>query len=63
MEFADSLLMERSPAIEIVTCIHIGLLCVKEDPADRPTMSFVVLALGSEPIALPLPIKPAFSLG
>ncbi|KAJ6893257.1 cysteine-rich receptor-like protein kinase 10 [Populus alba x Populus x berolinensis] len=63
MEFADPLLMGRSPEIEIVTCMHIGLLCVQEDPADRPTTSFVVLALGSEPIALPLPKKPAFSLG
>uniref|UniRef100_A0A2K1YEU0 non-specific serine/threonine protein kinase n=1 Tax=Populus trichocarpa TaxID=3694 RepID=A0A2K1YEU0_POPTR len=57
MEFADPLLMGRSLAIEIVTCMHIGLLCVQEDPADRPTMSFVVLALGSEPVALPLPKK------
>ncbi|KAJ6885613.1 hypothetical protein NC651_026292 [Populus alba x Populus x berolinensis] len=63
MEFADPLLMGRSPEIEIVTFMHIGLLCVQEDPANRPTMSFVVLALGSEPIALPLPKKPAFSLG
>ncbi|KAG6755871.1 hypothetical protein POTOM_039279 [Populus tomentosa] len=63
MEFADPLLMGRSPEIEIVTFMHIGLLCVQEDPADRPTMSFVVSALGSEPIALPLPKKPAYSLG
>uniref|UniRef100_A0A6N2LCR7 non-specific serine/threonine protein kinase n=1 Tax=Salix viminalis TaxID=40686 RepID=A0A6N2LCR7_SALVM len=33
-----------------------------KDPADRPTMSFVVLALGSDPITLPQPKEPAFSL-
>ncbi|KAJ6978805.1 hypothetical protein NC653_027080 [Populus alba x Populus x berolinensis] len=41
---------------------HGQTLLTYEDPADRPTMSFVVLALGSEPIALPLPKKPAYSL-
>ncbi|CAK7350949.1 unnamed protein product, partial [Dovyalis caffra] len=62
LEFVDPLLMERSPTAGIVRCIHIGLLCVQEDPADRPTMSFVVSALGSDPIALPQPKQPAFSL-
>lgn len=62
MEFADPLLVERSPAEGILRCVHIGLLCVQKDPADRPTMSFVDLALASDPIALPQPQQPAFSL-
>lgn len=63
MELVDPSLMDRSPTEGIVRCIHVGLLCVQEDPADRPTMSFVVLALESDPIALPQPKQPAFSLG
>ncbi|KAJ6925606.1 hypothetical protein NC651_010108 [Populus alba x Populus x berolinensis] len=62
MEFVDPLLVERGPAEGILRCMHIGLLCVQKDPADRPTMSFVDLALASDPIALPQPQQPAFSL-
>ena len=63
MELVDPSLMDRSQTEGIVRCIHVGLLCVQEDPSDRLTMSFVVLALGSDPIALPQPKQPAFSLG
>ncbi|KAJ6935252.1 hypothetical protein NC652_010303 [Populus alba x Populus x berolinensis] len=62
MEFVDPLLVERGPAEGILRCMHIGLLCVQKDPADRPTMSFVDLALASDPIALPQPQQPAFSI-
>ncbi|KAB5560468.1 hypothetical protein DKX38_005425 [Salix brachista] len=62
MELVDPSLMERGQTEGIVRCIHVGLLCVQKDPADRPTMSFVVLALGSDPITLPQPKEPAFSL-
>uniref|UniRef100_A0A6N2KY45 non-specific serine/threonine protein kinase n=1 Tax=Salix viminalis TaxID=40686 RepID=A0A6N2KY45_SALVM len=62
VELVDPSLMERGQTEGIVRCIHVGLLCVQKDPADRPTMSFVVLALGSDPITLPQPKEPAFSL-
>ena len=45
---------------EMLRCIHIGLLCVQEDPADRPTMASVVLMLSSFSITLNLPSEPAF---
>ena len=54
--------MESCWTSEIVRCIHIGLLCVQENPQDRPTMSNVVALLGSELIALPKPKHPAFSV-
>ena len=54
--------MESCWTSEIVRCIHIGLLCVQENPQDRPTMSNVVVLLGSELIALPKPKHPAFSM-
>lgn len=34
---------------------HIALLCVQEDPDDRPTMASIVLMLNSLSIALPSP--------
>ena len=37
-----------------------GLLCVQDDPNDRPTMSNVVGMLGSESRSLPSPKQAAF---
>ncbi|KAK4485147.1 hypothetical protein RD792_007760 [Penstemon davidsonii] len=45
---------------DILRCIHIGLLCVQENAADRPTMASVVLMLNSFSITLPIPSEPAF---
>lgn len=45
---------------EVVRCIHIGLLCVQEDPEDRPTMKTIVLLFNSYSVTLPVPEKPAF---
>ena len=45
---------------EFLRCVHVGLLCVQEDPSDRPTMSDVVVMLSSETMSLPIPKQPAF---
>ena len=47
---------------EVVKCVAVGLLCVQEDPNDRPTMSNVafMLSSGSDPASLPIPKQPAF---
>jgi hypothetical protein len=45
---------------EVIRCIHIGLLCVQEDPASRPTMATIVLMLDSHSVSLQLPQQPAF---
>ncbi|GKV19318.1 hypothetical protein SLEP1_g29598 [Rubroshorea leprosula] len=63
MELIDPLLLQSCVASEVLKCIHIGLLCVQEDPADRPTMSSVIVMLASETITLPKPTEPAFSVG
>ncbi|XP_028122477.1 receptor-like serine/threonine-protein kinase SD1-6 [Camellia sinensis] len=63
LEFLDPLLAGSCHATEVVRCIHIGLLCVQEDPADRPNMSSVVVLLGSESATLPQPRQPAVSVG
>jgi hypothetical protein len=44
---------------EVLRSIHVGLLCVQEDPEDRPNMSNVVLMLGNED-ELPHPRQPGF---
>ncbi|KAL5861255.1 hypothetical protein ACOSQ4_002551 [Xanthoceras sorbifolium] len=45
---------------EILKCINVGLLCVQEDPDDRPTMSDVITMLSSVSAALSTPKRPAF---
>ncbi|XP_068312707.1 cysteine-rich receptor-like protein kinase 29 [Pyrus communis] len=45
---------------EIMRCIHIGLLCVQPNTADRPTMATVILMLTSYSLDLPVPSQPAF---
>ena len=44
---------------QIFRCIHIGLLCVQESAAARPSMSEVVFMLCNE-ISLPPPDQAAF---
>ncbi|XP_058072799.1 cysteine-rich receptor-like protein kinase 10 [Magnolia sinica] len=60
MELIDPLLAESCPTSEVFRWIHIGLLCVQQDAADRPTISFVILMLGSESMKLPQPTQPGF---
>ena len=45
---------------EVLRCLHIGLLCVQENPVDRPTMASIVLMLNSYSITLPSPQNPAY---
>ncbi|KAL7213420.1 hypothetical protein ACSBR2_016026 [Camellia fascicularis] len=63
VELIDPILVQSCVVNEVLKCIHIGLLCVQEDAADRPTMSFVVVMLGSNTVTLPQPKQPAVSVG
>ncbi|XP_071920064.1 G-type lectin S-receptor-like serine/threonine-protein kinase At4g27290 [Coffea arabica] len=49
------------PDVAPLRCINIGLLCIEENPNDRPAMSDVVSMLGNELAALPSPKQPAFT--
>ncbi|KAK7391013.1 hypothetical protein VNO78_19291 [Psophocarpus tetragonolobus] len=60
LELLDESLRESYSQNEVMRCIHIGLLCVQEDPADRPAMASVVLMLDSYSVTLPGPNQPAF---
>ncbi|KAI9112891.1 hypothetical protein K1719_016208 [Acacia pycnantha] len=61
LELMDPMLKDSYMANEVLKCIHIGLLCVQEDPDDRPTMSTIVFMLASDTMTLPSPNPPAFS--
>nr|KYP56629.1 Cysteine-rich receptor-like protein kinase 10 [Cajanus cajan] len=63
LELLDPMLEKTYKGSEVMKCIHIGLLCVQEDAADRPTMSTVVVMLASDTMVLPNPNHPAFSVG
>nr|GLL24004.1 cysteine-rich receptor-like protein kinase 10 [Ipomoea trifida] len=61
---ADPVLIESSsPMEEIRRCIHIGVLCVQEDPAERPRMSEVVHLLKGGQMPVSKPRRPPVSLG
>ncbi|XP_042028472.1 putative receptor-like protein kinase At4g00960 [Salvia splendens] len=45
---------------DMMRCIHMGLLCVQENPAKRPTLATVALMLSSSAMTLPVPAEPMF---
>ncbi|KAF3524649.1 hypothetical protein F2Q69_00047901 [Brassica cretica] len=45
---------------EVTRCIHIALLCVQDNPDDRPMLSTIILMLTSNTITLPVPQLPGF---
>ncbi|OAO97455.1 hypothetical protein AXX17_AT4G26900 [Arabidopsis thaliana] len=60
LELIDPAMGENYDKDEDIRCIHIGLLCVQENPADRPTMSIVFQMLTNTTITLPIPQMPGF---
>ncbi|KAK2984763.1 hypothetical protein RJ640_004588 [Escallonia rubra] len=59
LELIDATLVESCNQSEVQKSIHVGLLCVQQCPEDRPSMSSVIMMLGSEG-ALPQPKQPGF---
>ncbi|GKV19257.1 hypothetical protein SLEP1_g29543 [Rubroshorea leprosula] len=47
---------------QMMKCIHVGLLCVQENPLQRPTMGSIIVMLTSNSIVLPAPSHPAYLL-
>ncbi|CAN0896947.1 G-type lectin S-receptor-like serine/threonine-protein kinase At4g03230 [Linum grandiflorum] len=62
MEVMDQSLSETCVAHELLRCVNVALLCVQEDPNDRPTMANVLFMLGSDAASLGRPKEPAFSI-
>ncbi|XP_074326986.1 G-type lectin S-receptor-like serine/threonine-protein kinase At4g27290 [Apium graveolens] len=61
LEFIDSKLETPSSYLPR-RYIHVGLLCVQESPADRPTMSDVLAMFSNEHMQLVFPKRPAFTI-
>ncbi|XP_010247622.1 PREDICTED: cysteine-rich receptor-like protein kinase 10 [Nelumbo nucifera] len=60
LDLLDPILRDHYSKDEVTRCFHIGLLCVQESVADRPTMGTVVLMLNSYSVTLEMPLQPAF---
>nr|GMD30072.1 G-type lectin S-receptor-like serine/threonine-protein kinase At4g03230 [Ipomoea batatas] len=60
LDMMDPILLSSCNQSEVLKCINMGLLCVQEDPNDRPTMSNVVIMLVTESMSLPQPKQPAY---
>ena len=61
IEFVDTTIYEQCYQVEILRCIHVGLLCVQEFAKDRPSVSTVLWMLSSEFADRPSPKQPAFT--
>ncbi|KAK2650768.1 hypothetical protein Ddye_018257 [Dipteronia dyeriana] len=61
MEFFDSSLDDSSSTWKLMRCMQVALLCVQENPADRPTMLEVYTLLKNEIATITTPREPAFS--
>ncbi|CAN6452143.1 unnamed protein product [Victoria cruziana] len=62
-EFLDPVLRDAGSTTEMLRFLQVGLLCIQEDAASRPTMSTVLLMLGNDSLDLPLPTQPSFIQG
>nr|GEX42937.1 G-type lectin S-receptor-like serine/threonine-protein kinase At4g03230 [Tanacetum cinerariifolium] len=60
LDLMEQVLLESYNTDEVLKCIIVGLLCVQEDPDDRPNMSTAVTMLTSDIATLPEPKQPAF---
>ncbi|XP_039139902.1 LOW QUALITY PROTEIN: cysteine-rich receptor-like protein kinase 7 [Dioscorea cayenensis subsp. rotundata] len=56
----DKRIGEGFPADQVQRCIHIGLLCVQEDPTKRPSMTSVMKIRSTYSTSLPKPLIPGF---
>ena len=60
-ELMDPTLANSFRMNELQLCIQVALLCVQENPEDRPAMSDVISMLGNDRSLLPAPKQPALS--
>nr|POE60721.1 isoform 2 of cysteine-rich receptor-like protein kinase 10 [Quercus suber] len=62
LELLDLTLRDSYSRDEVKRCLHIGLQCIQESSAERPTMASIVLMLNSYSLSLSSPQRPAFFL-
>ncbi|KAA3486214.1 L-type lectin-domain containing receptor kinase I.8-like [Gossypium australe] len=62
-EFFDASLDDSSLSCKLIRCMQLALLCVQENPADRPSMVKVFTILKNESsVAISVPKQPAYSI-
>ncbi|CAN6205642.1 unnamed protein product [Urochloa humidicola] len=62
-EMIDDSLGRNYSETEVLKCVNIGLLCLQQNPMDRPTMSDVMVMLnGDDTSSLPPAARPTFFL-
>ena len=59
-DLVDTYIMDPCSLDEVLICIHVALMCVQDNPDDRPLMSNVVFALENGSTTLPTPNIPAY---
>ncbi|RYQ93823.1 hypothetical protein Ahy_B09g100056 isoform A [Arachis hypogaea] len=59
-QLLDPVLQESYNPNEVERCIQIGLLCVQENPDERPTMGTIASYLTNDSVEMPYPQEPAF---
>ncbi|XP_074556963.1 receptor-like serine/threonine-protein kinase SD1-8 [Curcuma longa] len=62
LELIDETICPSFSMEEVMRCINVGLLCVQERCEDRPTITSILLMLGSDNTLLPEPRQPGFVL-
>ncbi|CAN6812181.1 unnamed protein product [Brassica oleracea] len=60
LDLVDPIIADNYKKSEMFRCIHIGLLCVQEDPVDRPSLSTIFVMFTSNTMTLPVPRRPGF---
>ncbi|KAF8086798.1 hypothetical protein N665_0612s0018 [Sinapis alba] len=60
LELVDPTIGRNYQTNEVTRCIHIALLCVQDNPEDRPMLSTIILMLTSNTVTLPVPRLPSF---
>jgi hypothetical protein len=61
MELIDPSLDDSCSSCKLMRCLQVALLCVQENPVDRPTMLEVYSMLKNDIGSITTPQKPAFS--
>ncbi|KAJ6857392.1 hypothetical protein NC651_038942 [Populus alba x Populus x berolinensis] len=62
MEIMDPSLDDTLSSCKLIKCLQIALLCVQENPIDRPSMVEVSSMLKNETAIVTIPKRPAFSV-
>ncbi|CAM0870578.1 unnamed protein product [Alopecurus aequalis] len=57
LERMDPCLNSSFSESDVMRCIQVGLMCVQENPVDRPVMSEVGMMIGNHTVSLGAPIK------